>query len=859
VYIVSAFWEFWLTKFSLFKQHWNSIVSSFSKPLNFNSGMKQNNGQSGQYLNTETIGMKPKNNLTGPYFKKELILADFRLANLSRDCSVIGRREVLTGKAKFGIFGDGKEIIQMALAKQFKNGDWRSGYYRDQTWMMAMGLYDSLEFFHQLYGNIDDQFNSGSGGRVFNNHFSVPNINRDGTWRDLTKQKNSSADISPTAGQMPRLLGLAYASKLFRQNKDLKQFTTLSLNGNEVAFGSIGDASTSEGYFWETINAAGVLQVPMAVSIYDDGYGISVPKKYQTTKGSISEILKGFETEKDKPGIRIFKGKGWDYPGLIKLYEEGIAICREQHTPVVFHIEEVTQPQGHSTSGSHERYKSEERLKWEIEFDPIRKMREWIHSLDIATDEELDKIVVEAEEEAKESRRKGWESFQTPIKTERDALVKIINDRSCKCTDKVKENSVDSYTEELKQVASPIRKDNFVTARKILRNICGTCLKADNLNEELNGWLKRNYADALKGYDSFLYNETPTSVLNVKPVAPVYSADSPEVPGRQVLRDNYDKLFSKYPLLVTFGEDTGVIGGVNQSLEGLQKKFGELRITDTGIREATILGQGLGLALRGMRPIAEIQYLDYLMYALQILSDDLATTHYRSAGKMVAPLIISTRGHRLEGIWHSGSPMSMLINSVRGVYVCSPRDMTRAAGFYNTLLEGNDPAVVIEPLNGYRLKEKLPDNLGEFKIQLGIPEILNPGTDLTIVTYGSTVKIAIEAVKQLALHDISVELIDVQTLIPFDKNKMIVESLKKTNRVLFLDEDVPGGTTAYMMQEVLEKQNGWQFLDSPPKTLAAKEHRPAYTTDGDYFSKPNAEDVFDVVYGMMKEAVPDKY
>ena len=821
--------------------------------------MKQNNGQSGQHLNTDTIGMKPKNNLSGPYFKKELILADFRLANLSRACSVIGRREVLTGKAKFGIFGDGKEIIQMALAKQFKNGDWRSGYYRDQTWMMAMGLYDSLEFFHQLYGNIDDQFNAGSGGRVFNNHFSVPNINRDGTWRDLTKQKNSSADISPTAGQMPRLLGLAYASKLFRQNKDLNQFKTLSVNGNEVAFGSIGDASTSEGYFWETINAAGVLQVPMAVSIYDDGYGISVPKKYQTTKGSISDILKGFETEKDKPGIRIFKGKGWDYPGLIKLYEEGIAICREQHTPVVFHIEEVSQPQGHSTSGSHERYKSEERLKWEVEYDPIKKMREWILSMDIATPEELDKIVVEAEEEAKESRRQGWESFQGPIKIERDALVKIINDRSCMCTDKAKEESVDNYKEDLMKVPAPIRKDNFVTARKILRNICGTCIKSDNLNEELHGWLKRNYADALKGYDSFLYNEMPTSVLKVKPVAPVYSADSPEVPGRQVLRDNYDKLFSKYPLLVTFGEDTGVIGGVNQSLEGLQKKYGELRITDTGIREATILGQGLGLSLRGMRPIAEIQYLDYLMYALQILSDDLATTYYRSAGKMVAPLIISTRGHRLEGIWHSGSPMSMLINSVRGVYVCSPRDMTRAAGFYNTLLEGNDPAIVIEPLNGYRLKEKLPDNLGEFKIQLGIPEILNPGTDLTIVTYGSTVKIAIEAVKQLALHDISVELIDVQTLIPFDRNKMIVESLKKTNRVLFLDEDLPGGTTAYMMQEVLEKQNGWQFLDSPPKTLTAKEHRPAYTTDGDYFSKPNAEDVFDAVYGMMKEAVPDKY
>ena len=804
--------------------------------------------------------MKENKNQSGQYFNKESVLADFRLANLSRDLSVIGRREVLTGKAKFGIFGDGKEIIQIALAKQFRNGDWRSGYYRDQTWMMAMGLYTSLEFFHQLYGNnSDNDFNTGSGGRVFNNHFSLPNINPDGTWRDLTKQKNSSADISPTAGQMPRLLGLAYASKLFKQNKELHQFTTLSRKGEEVAFGSIGDASTSEGYFWETINAAGVLQVPMAVSVYDDGYGISVPKKYQTTKGSISDILRGFETEKGKPGIRIFKGKGWDYEGLIKLYEEGIAICRQEHTPVLFHIEEVTQPQGHSTSGSHERYKSEERLKWEEEFDPIKKMREWILSSGIAAAEELDKLVIEAEEEAKEARRKGWESFQTPIKIERDALVKIINDRSCRCTEKAKEESVDNYTDELQKVPAPIRKDNFVTARKILRNICSTCQKSDNLKVELEGWLKRNYEDARKSYDSFLYNETATSALNVKPVAPVYSAESQEVPGRQILRENYDRLFTKYPLLVTFGEDTGGIGGVNQSLEGLQKKFGELRITDTGIREATILGQGLGLALRGMRPIAEIQYLDYLMYALQILSDDLATTHYRSAGKMIAPLIISTRGHRLEGIWHSGSPMSMLINSVRGIYVCSPRDMTRAAGFYNTLLEGNSPAIVIEPLNGYRLKEKMPDNIGEYRLQLGIPEIITPGTDLTLVTYGSTVKIALESIRQLAAHDISVELIDVQTLVPFDKNRMILESLKKTNRILFLDEDLPGGTTAYMLQEVIEKQGGYQYLDSPPKTLTGKEHRPAYTTDGDYFSKPSSEDVFDTIYAMMKEAFPEKY
>ena len=790
---------------------------------------------------------------------REVILSDFRLANLSRNLSIIGRREVLSGKAKFGIFGDGKEIIQIALAKQFRDGDWRSGYYRDQTWMMAMGLYDSLEFFHQLYGNTDKKINPGSGGRVFNNHFSVPNINPDGTWRDLMKQKNSSSDISPTAGQMPRLLGLAYASKLFRQNKELHRFSTLSDKGNEVAFGSIGDASTSEGHFWETINAAGVLQVPMAISVYDDGYGISVPKKYQTTKGSISDVLKGFESEPGHPGIMIFKGKGWDYPGLLKLYEEGIEICRRDHIPVLFHIEEVTQPLGHSTSGSHERYKSEERLKWEGEFDPIKKMKDWIIETKIASAEELDKIAAGAEEEAKESRKKGWEMFQAPMRIERDALVKIISDRSCKCHEESKEASVDNITEDLVKVISPIRKDNFMAARKILRNVCESCIKPDNLKEELHGWLKRNYADASLSYDSFLYNETPSSVMNVKPVSVIYSDNPPEVPGRQILRDNFEKLFTKYPLLVTFGEDTGKIGGVNQSLEGLQKEFGELRITDTGIREATILGQGIGLALRGMRPIAEIQYLDYLMYCLQILSDDLATTHYRTAGRMVAPLIISTRGHRLEGIWHSGSPMSMLINSVRGVYVCTPRDMTRAAGFYNMLLEGNDPAIVIEPLNGYRLKEKMPENIGEYRLELGVPEILNVGSDLTLVTYGSTVRIADEAVRQLSVHDISVELIDVQTLVPFDKRGVILDSLRKTSRILFLDEDVPGGTTAFMMQEILEKQGGWQYLDSPPRTLTGKEHRPAYTTDGDYFSKPSAEDIFDAVYSMMKEAEPAKY
>lgn len=804
--------------------------------------------------------MKKDTKSNGGMFIREAVLADFRLANLSRQLSYIGRREVLSGKAKFGIFGDGKEIVQIALAKQFCDGDWRSGYYRDQTWMMAIGHYNANQFFHQLYGNTDLALApSGSGGRVFNNHFCLPNINPDGTFRDLAKQKNSSADISPTAGQMPRLLGLAFASKLFRQNKDLHRFTTLSNKGNEVAFGSIGDASTSEGHFWETMNAAGVLQVPMAVTVYDNGYGISVPKEYQTTKGSISEVMKGFESEKDKPGIRIFKGKGWDYPGLVKLYEEGITICREQHIPVMFHIEDVTQPQGHSTSGSHERYKSEVRLKWEQEFDPLKKMGEWMVESGIATIDELDKIVNEAEEEAKEARKAGYEMYYNPIKVERDALVKLIEGRGCRCVESIKEEAVDKTTEHLKQVLAPIRKDNFMAARKIMRNVCSSCAKSDSLKEDLQGWLKRNYEEASKSFDSHLYNDTPTSVLNVNPIAPLFSESSPEVPGRQVLRDNWDKNFEKFPLLVIFGEDAGKIGGVNQSYEGLQKKYGEIRITDTGIREATILGQGIGLALRGMRPVAEIQYLDYLMYALQLISDDLATTYYRTAGQMLAPLIISTRGHRLEGIWHSGSPLSMLVNSVRGVYVCVPRDMTRAAGFYNTLLQSQDPGIVIEPLNGYRLKERLADNIGKYRIPLGLPEILSKGSDLTLVTYGSTVRIAQEAVNQLALHDISVELIDVQTLLPFDNNKMILESLKKTNRILFLDEDVPGGTTAYMMQEVLEKQGGWYYLDSPARTLTGKEHRPAYTTDGDYFSKPSAEDIFDSIYSMMKEAVPQKY
>lgn len=802
--------------------------------------------------------MKKQENKKAGHDKKE-ILSDYRLANLSRNLSIIGRREVLSGKAKFGIFGDGKEIAQIALAKQFKDGDWRSGYYRDQTWMMAMGLFDAEAFFHQLYGNTDKELNPGNGGRVFNNHFSTPNINPDGSWKELSKLKNSSADLSPTAGQMPRLLGLAYASKLFRHNKELEEFKNLSVKGNEVAFGTIGDASTSEGYFWEAVNAAGVLQVPMALSIWDNGYGISVPKKYQTTKSSISEILKGFESRKKGEGIRLFTVKGWDYPALLATYEKGIEMCRRDHVPVVFHVDEMAQPLGHSTSGSHERYKDEERLQWEKDFDPIKKMREWIIAEGIAGEKELDNIEKDAEAEAKDARKKAWNAFQEPIKVERDALVKLVKEKNCRCESQGKEESIDKIVDDLQKVMHPIRKDNFVAARRIIRNVCADCKKKNSLKNDLQAWLKRNREDGYQRYNTYLYNQTDRSALRVEPAEPVYSEDSPIVPGREILRDNYEVQFSKNPRLLTFGEDAGKIGGVNQSYEGLQEKFGELRITDTGIREATILGQGIGLALRGLRPIAEIQYLDYLLYALQGLSDDVATTHYRTAGNMAAPLIVSTRGHRLEGIWHSGSPIAMLIHSVRGMYVCVPRDMTRAAGFYNTLLAGDDPGIVIEPLNGYRLREKKPDNIGEYRIPLGVPEILKEGKDITVVSYGSTLKIAMEAVEQLKKHDIDVELIDVQTLLPFDINRLILESLKKTGKILFVDEDVPGGTTAYMMQEVMEKQKGWFYLDSQPRTLAAKEHRPAYSSDGDYLSKPSAEDIFDEVYAMMREAKPDKY
>lgn len=805
-----------------------------------------------------TFSMATKSTQKKDFSKKEL-LNDYYIARLSREVSILGRREVLTGKAKFGIFGDGKELAQVAMAKFFENGDWRSGYYRDQTFMMAAGLFSAEDFFAQLYGQTDVELNPGNAGRSFNNHFGTRSLNPDGTWKDLTAIKNSSADISPTAGQMPRLLGLAWASRLYRENKDLHQFTNFSKKGNEVAFGTIGDASTSEGHFFETINAAAVLQVPMVMTVYDDGYGISVPREYQTAKGSISQLLAGIDKgEKDKSGMVILKAKGWDYPGLLSTFEKGVKLSRKEHTPVLIHITEITQPQGHSTSGSHERYKSKERLQWEKDFDCNLKFRNWIADNGLATATELDEVDKKAENDARVAKNEAWKKFTGPIKQERDALIKIIENRSCVC----KREHVDKVgliADELKKIPNPIRKDNMSSVKRILRHVCTDCSMREKLQSDLSAWMKENYAQASDLYSTHLYCETDNSALRVKPVSPVFTDSSPVVSGREVLRDNWDAQFGKNPLLIAFGEDVGNIGGVNQTYEGLQEKYGEVRIMDTGIRETTIIGQGLGAALRGLRPIAEIQYFDYLLYALQTLSDDLATLRWRTKNGQQAPLIISTRGHRLEGVWHSGSPLSMVINSIRGIYVCVPRNMTQAAGMYNTLLEADDPALVIEPLNGYRLKERMPDNIGEFKVPLGIPEVLSEGTDVTLVTYGSCVRIAQEAVEQLAEFGISVELIDVQTLLPFDLPNTIIDSIKKTSRVAFFDEDVPGGATAFMMQKVLEERNGFFLLDSQPRTITAKEHRPAYTTDGDYFSNPNAEDVFETIYEMMHEANPKRY
>ncbi len=786
------------------------------------------------------------------------VLEDYLLAHISRHCSVLARKEVLTGKAKFGIFGDGKELAQIAMAKQFRNGDWRSGYYRDQTFMMAAGLASPESFFAQVYGDTDPERNPGNAGRSFNNHFATANINPDGTWKNLAEQKNTAADLSPTAAQMPRLVGLAYASRLFREEPGMKKYRQFSNEGTEVAFGMIGDASTSEGHFFEAMNAAGVLGIPMAVAVWDDGYGISVTRELQTIKDSISEALRGFESRDGSNGILIYTARGWDYPGLCRVFEEGISRCRNEHIPVLFHIVEMNQPLGHSTSGSHERYKSGERLEWEREFDPLKKMREWILEIGISTAEVLDGIEEEARGEARKAMDSAWKNYSESIKAEGEELMQILRKKSCVCvTDDI--DKISLLRRNLKQVRNPIRKDNFSTAKKILRHICQDCPSRKALQKEINVWLDRHYEGAWDIYSTHLYNETERSALRVEPVPPDFSGHTEEVAGRIVLRENFDRLFDKYPLLVTFGEDTGKIGGVNQSLEGLQEKYGELRVSDTGIREATIIGQGIGMAMRGLRPIAEIQYFDYLLYGLQTISDDLATLHYRTRGIQSAPLIIRTRGHRLEGIWHSGSPLSMVINSIRGVYICVPRDMTRAAGMYNTLMEGDDPALVIEPLNGYRLKERMPLNTGEFRIPLGIPDIIRSGRDITLVTYGSCVRIAWEAAGQLEQFNIDVELIDVQTLIPFDLPGSILGSLKKTGRVVFFDEDVPGGATAYMMQKVLEEQGAYKHLDSAPVTITGRDHRPAYGTDGDYFSNPNAEDVFEVIYDMMHESNPARY
>jgi len=789
---------------------------------------------------------------------KDIILNDYKTAVLSRQVSLLARREVLTGKAKFGIFGDGKELAQVAMAHQFKNGDWRSGYYRDQTFMFATGMSNPLEFFSQLYGDTLVENNPSSAGRNFNNHWGTRIIDSKGFWIDQTKSKNTAADLSPTAGQMPRLIGLAYASKLYRNNKELHKKNNFSVKGNEVAFGTIGDSSTSEGHFFESINAAGVLQIPMAISVWDDGYGISVSKKLQTTKESISEALSGFDTKDGKPGVKIFYVKGWDYKALISTYEKAITLCRENHQPVLIHVDELTQPQGHSTSGSHERYKTKERLKWETEYDSIAQFRKWILEEEIANEQELLAIENETLVIAKDAKNKAWKLYTKPIQDEQKKLLSIIENKSCTCkssgTDKIGE-----FSKGLKLIPYPTRKDNFSTAKKILRHVCSDCLVLKDLKNNLTTWLKKNHAIHQNLYSTFLYNDYDSSALKIKTVEPIFSDTSPIINGREVLRDNFNKLFEKEPRLVTFGEDTGKIGGVNQSLEGLQDKFGELRITDTGIRETTIIGQGIGLALRGLRPIAEIQYFDYLLYGLQTLSDDLASLSWRTKGGQRAPLIVRTRGHRLEGIWHSGSPLSMVINSIRGIYVCTPRNMTQAAGMYNTLIDAEDAALVIEPLNGYRLKEKRPDNIGEYKVALGKAEVLNEGSDITLVTYGSCVRIAQDAIKHLKEFNISVELIDVQTLLPFDLEYSIVESIKKTGRVLFFDEDVPGGATAYMMKKVLEDQEAFFYLDSAPRTLSAKEHRPAYASDGDYISNPNAEDVFEMIYQMMRETNPKKY
>jgi len=798
---------------------------------------------------TFMIQVDEKQPLTFEDFKTE-VLNDYKVATISRECSLLGRREVLTGKAKFGIFGDGKEVPQLALAKAFKNGDFRSGYYRDQTFMMAIGQMTIQQFFAGLYGHTDLAHDPMSAGRQMGGHFATHSLDEKGNWKDLTQQKNSSADISPTAGQMPRLLGLAQASKIYRNVAGIDQ-TNFSEKGNEVAWGTIGNASTSEGLFFETINAAGVLQVPMVMSVWDDEYGISVHARHQTTKENISEILKGFQRDEDNNGYEIMTVKGWDYPTLVETYQKASAIAREEHVPVLIHVQELTQPQGHSTSGSHERYKNAERLEWEGNFDCLRQMRMWMIDNNLATAEELDEIDAQAKKDVLEGKKEAWAAFVSPIKEEQQELVALLNSIASSSENKV---FIEKQANDLASIKEPIRKDIITTARKVLRLIV-----KENGKAQLAAWITA-YVDKIQPkFSSHLFSQSDKNIFSAKEVLPTYDSAADEVDARLVLRDNFDAIFTKYPESLIFGEDAGNIGDVNQGLEGMQEKYGELRVADVGIREATILGQGIGMAMRGLKPIAEIQYLDYLLYAIQIMSDDLATLQYRTAGRQKAPLIIRTRGHRLEGIWHSGSPMGMIINAIRGIHVLVPRNMTKAAGFYNTLLETDEPALVVECLNGYRLKEKMPTNLGEFKTPIGVVETIKEGSDITLVSYGSTLRLVEQAAKELLEVGIDAEIIDIQSLLPFDINHDIVKSVAKTNRLLVIDEDVPGGASAFILQQIIDEQKGYMVLDSQPETLASKAHRPSYGTDGDYFSKPSVGDIFEKVYGMMHEVNPVKY
>jgi len=796
-------------------------------------------------------------------FRNE-VLRDYRIARVSRECSILGRREVLTGKAKFGIFGDGKEVPQLAMAKAFKNGDFRSGYYRDQTFMMSIGELTAQQFFAGLYAHPSIEADPMSAGRQMGGHFATHSLDENGDWKNLTNQKNSSADISPTAGQMARLLGLAQASKIYKNVEGLENFTKFSDKGNEVAWGTIGNASTSEGIFFETINAAGVLQVPMVMSVWDDEYGISVHAKHQTTKESISEILKGFQRDHEQKGYEIIVVNGWDYVQLIAVYNRAAKIAREEHVPVLIHVKELTQPQGHSTSGSHERYKGNKRLKWEQEFDCLTKMRAWILEFELEdetgevlkfvdSEETLIAIEKEAKKEVSTAKRTAWNAFLDEIKEELNTAAVLLENVAQKSSNG---SFITKLKNDLTAIQEPIRKDILIATRKALR-----FLKEESFPEKtaLQTFIKSAIQKGADYFSTHLTSETEGAATNVEAVLPTYKEEDTLVDARIVMRNNFDALLQKHPEVLIFGEDAGFIGDVNQGLEGLQEKFGELRVSDTGIREASIIGQGIGMAMRGLRPIAEIQYLDYLLYALQILSDDLATLRYRTFGKQKAPLIIRTRGHRLEGIWHSGSPMGAIINTLRGIHVLVPRNMTIAAGFYNTLLEGDDPALVIECLNGYRLKEQMPSNLGEFKTKIGEVETIKEGTDITVLSYGSTLRIVEEAAKELQQAGIDIEVIDAQSLLPFDTNHDTVKSLAKTNRLLIVDEDLPGGASAYLLQEVLEKQNGYQHLDSKPVTLTAKAHRPAYGTDGDYFSKPSAEDIYETAYAMMQEVNPSKF